>query len=76
MNEPGPNIATPVAQHGSRNARTGLGSTVALHGVGRSAADFGRIELGLTQPEVGAALGITSQQLYKYELAKKSYQCV
>ena len=29
-----------------------------------------RIELGLTQPELAAELGVTSQNLYKYENAK------
>jgi transcriptional regulator with XRE-family HTH domain len=29
-----------------------------------------RIELGLTQPDVAAELGINFQQLYKYERAK------
>jgi transcriptional regulator with XRE-family HTH domain len=29
-----------------------------------------RVELGLTQPQVAAELGITFQQLYKYEKAK------
>jgi len=29
-----------------------------------------RIELGLSQPKVAAELGITFQQLYKYERAK------
>src|SRR5215469_12866339 len=29
-----------------------------------------RTELGISQPELGAALGVTFQQIYKYEKAK------
>ena len=33
-----------------------------------------RIELGISQPKLGAALGVTFQQVYKYEKAVTPYQ--